>query len=99
MFYAHGDQARLTATRELFETITKPLLEETIKITDTVLNTAISKECTINEILLTGAASRMPQIRNSLLERYKAKVTICDPARAVVIGAVLYANRDSLVNA
>lgn len=89
-----GERMRLELTRENFDQITKELLDKTIDYTNSCIQAAAAKGCPlekIDEILLVGGSSRMPQVKQRLDETYKIKTSLFDPDEAVAKGAALYA--------
>jgi len=95
-----GITARIEVLRDIFEDITSHLLSRTLEITDYAINDARQKGYIIDEVILIGGGSRMPQVRKGLSARYGIPVKICGrPLEAVVIGAAMYAQdiRDAAV--
>ena len=93
-----GERARVELTREQFNSLTGDLLERTILLTEQMLEDAQKKgypKTRLDEILLVGGSTRMPQITERLEEYLKVPVKIYDPDEAVAKGAALYADRQS----
>lgn len=93
-----GDRARVELTRELFELVTRDLLERTILLTRDMLGEAEKKGFTadrIDEILLVGGSTRMPQITKRIREEFSAPIKIYDPDEAVAKGAAIFGARQS----
>ena len=57
-----GLRGRIMVSRETFDEITSTLLEETIRKTDVAIAIAKEKGYNIDEILLVGGSTRMPQV-------------------------------------
>jgi len=99
----HGS-TKFELTREKFDEITADLLERTFILTDRVLQAADEKGISrIDEILLVGGSTQMPQVIAGVKKRYGTKYGVeprlHEPALAVAKGAALYAesiNRRSL---
>lgn len=89
-----GDRMKLELTRAEYDTLTKRLLERTLELTDDCLKSAAQKGIgrdQIDEILLVGGSSRMPQVREAVERKYGIKASLFDPDEAVAKGAALYA--------
>ncbi|GHT46542.1 molecular chaperone DnaK [Planctomycetales bacterium] len=69
--YTDGGKAKFDLTREQFDALTSDLLEQTITLTDKVLDEAkkmgVEK---IDKYLLVGGSTRMPQVREKLIAKY-----------------------------
>ncbi len=87
-----GRKIIYTITREEFETASLPLLQTTLEVID---RTLASKELTmddIDQVLLVGGSSRMPQVREGIAGRYPdADIRLFDPDQSVAKGAALFA--------
>ena len=62
-----GERANVELTREKFDELTNGLLEQTIALTDQVLEQAKIK---VDSWLLVGGSTRMPQVRDKLCAKY-----------------------------
>lgn len=84
-------RAKVVVTREKFEEVTKYLLERTITETDKLLEETRKKGINkIDEIIMVGGSSNMPQVGNILEERYpNIPKRIFQPHEAVAKGAAL----------
>lgn len=91
MLDAAGLRARISLSRETFDEITLGLLNETINKTDEAINIAREKGYEINEILLVGGSTRMPQVTKILVEKYGMEPKILEPDEAVSKGAAIHA--------
>ncbi len=91
-----GEKARLEVTREEFERETEALLMQTKDYFDKALNFVREKHDVqkIDEILLVGGSSLMPQVWNLIESNYGVPSGIpfklYEPNRAVALGAALY---------
>ena len=93
---SNGKRQVLELTREKFDELTSTLLQSTIYKVDECLENAAKGafHVTLNdidEILLVGGSSKMPQIAKTLEEKYKKTVSLFDPDEAVSKGAAAYA--------
>ena len=88
---AAGLRARVEITRQTFDEITEALLNESIEKTDAAIALAAERGYTIDEILLVGGSTRMPQVTKILTEKYGMEPKILEPDEAVAKGAAIYA--------
>ncbi len=88
---AGSDREKIEVTQEEFDSLTKPNLDMTIVKTDAAIKAAKDKGFTIDEILLVGGSTRMPQVSRILQSKYNVTPLIVDPDEAVAKGAALYA--------
>ncbi len=91
MMDAAGLRARVEITRQTFDEITEALLNESIEKTDAAIALATERGYTIDEILLVGGSTRMPQVTKILTEKYGMEPKILEPDEAVAKGAAIYA--------
>ena len=91
MLDAAGLRARVSLSRETFDEITQALLNESIEKTDAAIAVAESKGYKVDEILLCGGSTRMPQVKKIIVEKYGIEPKILDPDEAVAKGAAIYA--------
>ena len=93
MMYVQGVRASIEITQEQFEEITVPtLLSSTISLTKSAIEVAKTKGVTnIDEILLVGGSSKMPQVLNAIKENFGIEPKILEPDEAVAKGAAIYA--------
>lgn len=100
-YIAMGDQGPLnvdiTIKRDLFEEKIKPLVEQTLEITDKVIKeTGITKE-DIDTVLLVGGSTRIPLVARLVEEFFEKQPSKnVHPDEAVALGAAILA--DSLIN-
>lgn len=86
-----GVRARINLTRDKFDELTSVLLNETIEKTDAAIEIAKQKGYKIDEILLVGGSTRMPQVTKALVDKYGMEPQILDPDEAVAKGAAIHA--------
>lgn len=91
MLDAAGLRARVSLSRETFDDITRALLNESLDKTDAALAVAAEKGYKVDEILLVGGSTRMPQVSKALIEKYGIEPKILEPDEAVAKGAAIYA--------
>ena len=86
-----GLRARIDFSREKFDEITESLLSEAIDKTDAAIAVAKEKGYSIDEILLVGGSTRMPQVTKALVDKYGMEPKILEPDEAVAKGAAIHA--------
>lgn len=59
-----------TLTRTQLETLVQPLIDRTLTICDTTLETAKMKPSDIDQVLLVGGQTRLPAVKVALRDRY-----------------------------
>lgn len=91
MVDAAGIRSRVTVDRQTFDDITSNLLSQTIEKTNDCIKVAEEKGYKIDEILLVGGSTRMPQVKEKLVETYSIEPKILEPDEAVAKGAAIYA--------
>ncbi len=91
MLDAAGLRARITLSREKFDEITSTLLNEAMDKTDAAIAVAKDKGFNVDEILLVGGSTRMPQVTKALVDKYGMEPKILEPDEAVAKGAAIYA--------
>ena len=93
MLEVNGKRGKITITREKFDELTSVLLKETIIKTDEAVRIASEKGYNkIDEILLVGGSTRMPQVKEKLSEQYRGiEIKILEPDEAVAKGAAIHA--------
>ena len=85
------DPVRMVVTREIFETVSEHLLEETIKKTHEIIAEAKEKGVdTINETLLSGGSSFMPQVKARIDREFKCDARMEYPDECVARGTAIY---------
>ncbi len=88
---AAGFRERVNLSRETFDEITQMLLNESIEKTDAAIAVAESKGYKVDEILLVGASTKMPQVKKIIIEKYGIEPKVLEPDEAVAKGAAIYA--------
>ena len=91
MLDAAGLRARISLSREKFDEITSTLLAETVDKTNAAIAVAKEKGYSIDEILLVGGSTRMPQVTKMLVDKYGMEPKILEPDEAVAKGAAIHA--------
>lgn len=92
-----GDQVSVETTREEFESMTEDLLGRTVDLVRKLLGIARNKGCAkIDQVLLVGGSSRMPQIVNRLRKEFSLEPQIFEPDEAIAKGAATIGNNEYL---
>ena len=88
-----GNREKVTITRDEFDEITSTLLNETLKKTKEAIEVAKNKGYdVIDEILLVGGSTRMPQVKKALAKNFsEIEIKILEPDEAVAKGAAIHA--------
>ena len=86
-----GQRGRISLSRVKFDEITSSLLQEAINKTDAAIEVAKKKGYHVDEILLVGGSTRMPQVTKTLTEKYGLTPKILEPDEAVAKGAAIHA--------
>lgn len=87
-----GKSARVEVSRETFDIMTQNLVNDTLDYTRKVIEVAQQKGYgTIDEYLLVGGSSRMPQIKAAIDSEFKCDAKLSDPDECVAKGAAIYA--------
>ncbi len=92
-----GQQARVELDRPKFEEISRHLLDRTIELTHDMLNEARAKGVTtFDKIILVGGATRMPQVRDRIVDEFGLEPESFDPDESVAKGAALFGLKEAL---
>ncbi len=84
----------VTLTRTQLETLVQPLLDRTLTICDTTLETAKMKPSDIDQVLLVGGQTRLPAVKVALRDRYGWIINdSVNPDEAVARGAAVLGAR------
>lgn len=84
--------ASVTLERKAFEEMIQPLLDKTISLTDKALTVAGIKASSIKKIVLVGAPTQIPLIKEQLKGHFEIDVdSSADPMTIVAKGAATYA--------
>ena len=90
----HGtNRSRIELTRDEFDEITNPRLENTIMLTRNVLDAARAKgRDKVDKILLVGGSTYMPQVQERLRKEFPSigDIGLLDPNQAVAKGAAVF---------
>jgi len=91
-----GLSARFDISRDIFETLTRSLLDETINATQKVIDIARDKgyDGTF-DFLLVGGSSRMPQVKKRLDAEFGCDAKLSDPDQCVAKGAAIFAMNEA----
>lgn len=95
------DRADIELTREKFDELTEDLLTRTISLTRDMLVEAEKKgfpQSDINEILLVGGSTYMPQVMNRVRSEFGIETRRYDPNEAVAKGAAIFAKKQQDYN-
>ena len=91
MVEAAGERARIDFSREKFDEITSALIKSTVDKNDAAITVAEERGFKVDEILLVGGSTRMPQVTRILEEKYGIEPKILEPDEAVAKGAAIHA--------
>ncbi|MBO4868611.1 MAG: Hsp70 family protein [Clostridia bacterium] len=91
----NGAKEKIEITREIFERETEDLLNRTVALVDNMLATKGLSMNDIDEIILVGGSTKMPQVRKKLEAEYGKPILTFEPDKAVAMGAALVANRNA----
>jgi molecular chaperone DnaK len=87
-----GKKEQIDITREAFDSATAAELESTIMLVDDMLaKKGLTMEKDIDEIILVGGSTRMPQVQQKLEQTYGKPISSFQPDKAVAMGAALVA--------
>ncbi len=85
-----GQKEKVEITREQFEAATEGLLSQSITLIDNMMTAkGLSIEKDIDEIILVGGSTRMPQVKKRLEQEYGKPISSYEPDKAVAMGAAL----------
>jgi molecular chaperone DnaK (HSP70) len=91
-----GSSAQVEITRALFDQLTEFQLDETIEKTNEVVEIAKGKGFSrIDEVLLVGGSSRMPQIKARVDKELGCDAKLTDPDECVAKGAAIFAMNEA----
>lgn len=89
----NGAQERIEITREEFEDATSMLLDQTIFLVNDMFDKkGMSVISDIDEIILVGGSTYMPQVRSRLENEYNKPISSYEPNKAVAMGAAVLAD-------
>ena len=96
----NGLSARGEITRSSYDSLTESLLEETIRKTHELLDIVHDKGFEhIDEFLLVGGSSRMPQVKERVDREFGCDAKLHDPDKCVALGAAIYAMNEAYLQA
>ena len=87
----NGTRAQFEITREEFDDATSSLLDSTFDLTGKAVVTAKEQGIEIDEVLLVGGSTKMPQVQEGLKKHLNLEPKIFEPDEAVAKGAAIYA--------
>ena len=88
----NGEKEKIEITREKFDEVTLGHLETTISLIDKTLSAKGMTMDDIDEILLVGSSTKMPQVEARLVAEYGKPVNKYEQDKAVSMGAAYIAN-------
>lgn len=92
MLHIQGYKAAVELTRDKFDELTRPLLDNSMDLTEQVMKIAREYGCShIDEFLLVGGSTKMPQVRGAIEEKLHIQPKLIEPDEAVAKGAAIYA--------
>ncbi|MBE6306178.1 MAG: Hsp70 family protein [Bacteroidaceae bacterium] len=95
-FSYEGKSVNFDLPRETFNAITEDRLNETIDATRKIIDIAKEKGYnTIDEIILVGGSSKMPQIKERVEAEFGLPTHITDPDECVAKGAAIFAMNEA----
>lgn len=88
----NGENIVLEVTREKFEEVTAKFVDQTIGWMDSVISKAGITDADIDVVLMVGGSTKMPMIKNMLINRFGEKAFFGDPDKSVAKGAAIVAD-------
>ncbi len=86
-----GERSKVELSREKLDEITSSLMERTLSMTESLVQTAADKGYTrIDKLLLVGGSSYMPQVQDGLKKKFSFEIQLFDPNQSVAKGAALF---------
>ena len=93
----NGEKEKIEISREAFDNATTAELERTILLVDEMLSKkGLKMADDIDEIILVGGSTRMPQVQQKLEQVYGKPISSFEPDKAVAMGAALVADGASV---
>jgi molecular chaperone DnaK (HSP70) len=90
-----GQRQKIEVTRQEFDEATAAKLDETISLVNEMLAAKGMSIDDIDEIILVGGSTYMPQVSKKLEQEYGKPLAQYEPNKAVAMGAALVANEFS----
>ena len=87
-----GDKEKIEINRETFDSLTSPELDRTIMLINDMLTQSGVSINDIDEIILVGGSTRMPQVQIKLEQEFGKPISSYEPDKAVAMGAALIAD-------
>lgn len=88
-----GSSWQHTITRELFDKLISPLVNQTLRACRRALKDAEIKNDDIQQVVMVGGSTRVPLVRSEVEKYFKKKpLTSIDPDKVVAIGAAIQAD-------
>ena len=94
-----GQKQKIEITRQEFDEATASKLDETISLINEMLSVKGMSMDDIDEIILVGGSTYMPQVSKKLEQEYGKPLGQYEPNKAVAMGAALVANEYSFTDA
>ena len=89
----NGSRERIEVTREEFDDVTANLLDQTIMLVNDMMDKkGLSIANDIDEIILVGGSTYMPQVSKRLEMEYGKPISSYEPNKAVAMGAAIIAS-------
>lgn len=88
----NGQKQKIDVTRQEFEEATAQELEKTISLVNEMLAVKGMSMNDIDEIILVGGSTYMPQVSKKLEQEYGKPIAQYEPNKAVAMGAALVGN-------
>lgn len=89
-----GQSVEVRVTRDKFNELTASLLYRTIDFTETTIESAKARGFKhIDQILLVGGSTMMPQVSEELITQFALPLKMLDPDEAVAKGAAIYGEK------
>lgn len=93
----NGQKVVYTITRDEFEAASAGLVQTTIDLIDKVLASKNFTMADIDDVILVGGSSRMPQVKNAIAAKYPdAEIKVFDPDQSVAKGASIFAKSNAM---
>lgn len=87
----NGKRAKVELSREKFDEITSPYLQQTLSLTEQEIEKAKQKGFSkIDKLLLVGGSTYMPQVMEAVKAKFEMEVRQFDPNQAVAKGAAIF---------
>ncbi len=94
-----GLTAKVEFDRSIFDALTEPLLQETLRFTRETIDLARKKGYgNIDEFLLVGGSTLMPQVKAAVNDAFGVDARFSDPHQSVAKGAAIFAKYQVTIN-